>query len=75
MIYKGTTILGLGKEGKFAMGGDGQVTLEQTIVKQNAKKIRKLYNNTILAGFAGATSAPHPDTGAAPTGPGGRRPP
>jgi len=38
------------------MGGDGQVTLGQTVMKHNAKKVRKLYNNTILAGFAGASA-------------------
>jgi len=38
------------------MGGDGQVTLNTTVMKQNAKKIRKIFNNTILTGFAGATA-------------------
>jgi len=56
MIYRGTTIIGLNRNGKVAIGGDGQVTLEETIVKQNAKKLRRLYNDTILAGFAGSSA-------------------
>ncbi|HEX9911671.1 MAG TPA: ATP-dependent protease subunit HslV, partial [candidate division Zixibacteria bacterium] len=54
-IY-GTTILGIRHKGKVAIGGDGQVSLENTIIKQNARKLRRLYNNTILAGFAGASA-------------------
>jgi ATP-dependent HslUV protease subunit HslV len=54
-IY-GTTILGLRHKGKVALGGDGQVSLENTIIKQNARKLRRLYNNAILAGFAGASA-------------------
>ncbi len=52
----GTTILCVRKDGKVAMAGDGQVTLGQTILKHNAKKIRTMYNNKIIAGFAGATA-------------------
>lgn len=55
-IFHGTTILCVRKNGKVALGGDGQVTLGQTVVKHNARKIRKMYNDTILAGFAGATA-------------------
>ncbi len=51
-----TTIIGLVHKGQAAMGGDGQVTLGQTVMKHNAKKVRKLYNNTVLAGFAGASA-------------------
>ncbi len=51
-----TTIIGVIHNGQAAMGSDGQVTLGQTIMKHNAKKVRKLYNNTILAGFAGASA-------------------
>jgi ATP-dependent HslUV protease subunit HslV len=54
-IY-GTTILGIKHKDKVALGGDGQVSLENTIIKQNARKLRRLYNNTILAGFAGASA-------------------
>ncbi len=51
-----TTILCVRKDGHVSIGGDGQVTMGQTVMKHNARKIRKLYNNTILAGFAGATA-------------------
>jgi ATP-dependent HslUV protease subunit HslV len=52
----GTTILGIRHKGKVAIGGDGQVSLENTIIKQNARKLRRLYNNAILAGFAGSSA-------------------
>ncbi len=55
-MYKGTTIIGIRHNGKIAIGGDGQVTFEETILKQNAKKLRRLYHDTILAGFAGASA-------------------
>ena len=55
-IIYGTTILGIRHKGRVAIGGDGQVSLENTIIKQNARKLRRLYNNTILAGFAGASA-------------------
>ena len=51
-----TTILGVRRNGKVALGGDGQVTFGDTVVKASALKIRRLYNDTILAGFAGATA-------------------
>ena len=54
--FHGTTILCVRKNGKVAIGGDGQVTLGQTVMKHNAKKIRKMYNDSILTGFAGATA-------------------
>jgi ATP-dependent HslUV protease subunit HslV len=53
---KGTTILALLREDGVAMGGDGQVTLENTIMKGNAKKVRRMYEGKVLAGFAGATA-------------------
>lgn len=56
MMFHGTTILCVKRYNKLAMGGDGQVTLGSTIIKQNAKKTRKMYNNKVLAGFAGATA-------------------
>ncbi|RJQ21432.1 MAG: ATP-dependent protease subunit HslV [Nitrospiraceae bacterium] len=56
MMFHGTTVLCVRKDGKVAIGGDGQVTLGQTVLKHNAKKIRKMYNDSILAGFAGATA-------------------
>jgi len=52
----GTTILAVRRNGKTAIAGDGQVTLGATVMKHNAKKVRKLYNDKILAGFAGATA-------------------
>ena len=55
-MFKSTTIIGIRLNGKSAIGGDGQVTFEETIWKQNAKKLRRLYNDTILAGFAGASA-------------------
>jgi ATP-dependent HslUV protease subunit HslV len=55
-LMKGTTVLGIvGKRG-VALGSDGQISLENTIMKAKAKKIRKLHNGTVLAGFAGATA-------------------
>ena len=53
---RGTTILSVRHKGKVVMAGDGQVTLEHTIVKHTARKVRKIYNDRVLAGFAGATA-------------------
>jgi ATP-dependent HslUV protease subunit HslV len=56
-IIRATTVIGVIKDGKAALGSDGQITLGQSIVmKSNAKKIRKIYNNKILVGFAGSTA-------------------
>jgi ATP-dependent HslUV protease subunit HslV len=55
-MIRSTTIIGLKRNGKVAMGADGQVSLEETIVKQHANKLRKLYNDRILAGFAGTSA-------------------
>ncbi len=55
MFYR-TTIIGVRKGNKVSIGGDGQVTFENTILKASAKKIRTLYNGKVLAGFAGATA-------------------
>jgi ATP-dependent HslUV protease subunit HslV len=52
----GTTILAVRRNGKTAIAGDGQVTVGSTVMKHNAKKVRKMYNDRILAGFAGATA-------------------
>ncbi|HEU0224320.1 MAG TPA: ATP-dependent protease subunit HslV [Steroidobacteraceae bacterium] len=52
----GTTILSVRRGKSVAMGGDGQVTLGNTVVKGNAKKVRRLYNDRVLAGFAGGTA-------------------
>jgi len=51
-----TTIICVRRDNKVALAGDGQVTLGDTIVKHNAKKIRRLYNEKILAGFAGSSA-------------------
>lgn len=55
-MFKGTTIICVRKKDKVAMGGDGQVTFGQTVLKHNAKKVRKMYHDKVLAGFAGATA-------------------
>jgi ATP-dependent HslUV protease, peptidase subunit HslV len=52
----GTTILAVRRSGTVALGGDGQVTLGTTVVKGNARKVRRLYNGKVLAGFAGGTA-------------------
>lgn len=54
--YHGTTILSVRRGSRVAMGGDGQVTLGNIVVKASAKKVRRLYQNRILAGFAGGTA-------------------
>jgi len=53
---RGTTILSIRKEGQGVMAADGQVTLENTIMKKKAKKLRFMYNDQVLVGFAGATA-------------------
>jgi len=55
-IIRSTTVLLVRKEGRVALAGDGQVTLGETIMKASARKVRRLYNDTILVGFAGATA-------------------
>ncbi|MEW6615084.1 MAG: ATP-dependent protease subunit HslV [Thermodesulfobacteriota bacterium] len=55
-MFKGTTILCVRHKGKIALGGDGQVTLNDTIMKHGARKVRRLYNDNVLAGFAGTTA-------------------
>ncbi len=54
--FRGTTILSVRRNGRVVIGGDGQVTLGQTVMKGNARKVRRLYKNQVLAGFAGATA-------------------
>ncbi|OQY38005.1 MAG: HslU--HslV peptidase proteolytic subunit [Candidatus Cloacimonetes bacterium 4572_65] len=54
--FHGTTILGILRDGKLVIGGDGQVTLGHTIMKDSARKIRTLHNGSVIAGFAGATA-------------------
>jgi ATP-dependent HslUV protease subunit HslV len=54
--YRGTTILSVRRNGQVVIGGDGQVSLGPTIMKSNARKVRRLYNNKVIAGFAGGTA-------------------
>ncbi len=56
MTFKGTTVLAVRYGGKSAIAGDGQVTLGDTVIKSNAVKIRKMYNDKVIAGFAGSTA-------------------
>src|SRR5438270_13238083 len=53
---RSTTVLLVRREGRVAMAGDGQVTVGETVMKAHAKKVRRLYNDKILAGFAGASA-------------------
>jgi len=55
-LFKGTTILAVLKDGELALGGDGQVTFNNTVLKSNARKVRRIYDGRILVGFAGATA-------------------
>lgn len=55
-MFHATTILCVRRDGAVAIGGDGQVTMGNTVLKRNAKKIRKMYDDKVIAGFAGATA-------------------
>jgi len=55
-VFRGTTILSVRRAGKVVIGGDGQVTLGNTVMKSNARKVRRLYHGKVIAGFAGATA-------------------
>ena len=54
--FHGTTILSARRDGRVALGGDGQVTLGNIVIKASARKVRRLYHERILAGFAGGTA-------------------
>lgn len=54
--FRGTTIVSIRRNKTVVIGGDGQVTLHHTIMKSNARKVRRLYNNKVIAGFAGGTA-------------------
>lgn len=54
--YRGTTILSVRRNNKVVIGGDGQVSLGNTIMKGNARKVRRLYRDEVIAGFAGGTA-------------------
>ena len=53
---QGTTILSVRRDGRVVIGGDGQVTMGNTIMKANARKVRRLYKDQVIAGFAGGTA-------------------
>src|SRR6478672_8018164 len=55
-MFHGTTILSVRREGRVVIGGDGQVTLDKTVMKGTAKKVRRLGDGSVIAGFAGATA-------------------
>ena len=55
-VWHGTTIIAVRKDGRVTLAGDGQVSMGNTVVKSNAKKLRRLAGGTVLAGFAGATA-------------------
>ena len=54
--YRGTTILSVRRNGRVVIGGDGQVSLGNTVMKGNARKVRRLYRDKVIAGFAGGTA-------------------
>ena len=54
--YRGTTILSIRRNGKVIIGGDGQVSLGNTVLKHNAHKVRRLFDDKVIAGFAGGTA-------------------
>lgn len=54
--FRGTTICSVRRNGKVCIGGDGQVSMGNTVMKGNARKVRRLYNGQVLAGFAGGTA-------------------
>lgn len=56
MSFRGTTILSVRRAGRVVIGGDGQVSFGNTVMKGNARKVRRLYKDQVLAGFAGATA-------------------
>jgi ATP-dependent HslUV protease subunit HslV len=55
-MFHGTTIVAVKKDGKTAIAGDGQVSLQNTIVKHTARKVRRIYNDKVICGFAGSTA-------------------
>ena len=55
-VWHGTTVLAVRKNDRVVIAADGQVTLGQTVIKSNARKVRRLANDTVIAGFAGATA-------------------
>lgn len=54
--FRGTTVLSVRRHGEVVIGGDGQVTVGNTVMKHNARKVRRLYHDKVIAGFAGGTA-------------------
>ena len=54
--FHGTTIVSVRRDGRVAIGGDGQVSMGNTVMKGNARKVRRLYRDSVIAGFAGGTA-------------------
>ncbi|NJO14573.1 MAG: ATP-dependent protease subunit HslV [Thioploca sp.] len=54
--FRGTTVLSVRRNGEVVIGGDGQVTVGNTVMKHNARKVRRLYHDKVIAGFAGGTA-------------------
>ncbi|MFT5117586.1 MAG: ATP-dependent HslUV protease subunit HslV, partial [Kiritimatiellia bacterium] len=54
--YRGTTIVSVRRNGRVVIGGDGQVSMGNTVMKGNARKVRRLHNDQVIAGFAGGTA-------------------
>ncbi len=54
--FRGTTIVSVRRDGQVAIGGDGQVSMGNTVMKGNARKVRRLYRDSVIAGFAGGTA-------------------
>jgi len=54
--FRGTTILSVRRDSQVVIGGDGQVSMGDTVIKHNARKVRRLYHNKVIAGFAGGTA-------------------
>jgi len=55
-VLRSTTVIGVRRDGKVAMGGDGQVSLGETVMKKSARKVRRIHDGKILAGFAGSSA-------------------
>lgn len=54
--FRSTTVIAVKKDGKVAMAGDGQVTMGETVMKRNARKVRRIFDGKVITGFAGATA-------------------
>ena len=54
--FRSTTVIAVKKDGKVAMAGDGQVTMGETVMKGNARKVRRIFDGKVITGFAGATA-------------------